>query len=64
MFDKQKKEPADRNVAYSVLRPDFFVLSGLQGLKKFYVRAQVRGDEVRGVTILYDQAMEGIMSQS
>ena len=44
---------------YNVLRPDFFVISGLQGLKKFYVRAHVKDDEVRGVTILYDQAMEG-----
>jgi len=42
-----------------VLRPDFFVMSGLQGLKKFYVRGQVRDNEVRGLTILYDQALEG-----
>ena len=56
-----KKEPAGRKTEYSVLRPDFFVISGLQGLKKFYVRAQLRGDEVRGFTVLYDQAMAGIM---
>ena len=41
---------------------DFFVLSGLQGLKKFYVRGQISGDEVRGMTILYDQATEGTMA--
>jgi hypothetical protein len=60
-FERQKKNPANRRAEYSVLRADFFVVSGLQGLKKFYVRAQIKGPEIRGVTILYDQAMEGIM---
>ena len=45
-----------------MVRPDFFVLSGLQGLKKFYVRGQISGNEVRGLTILYDQATEGTMA--
>ncbi len=62
VFEKQKKEPAGRKIAYNLLRPDFFVLSGLQGLKKFYVRGQLKDNEVRGIAILYDQAMEGIMS--
>jgi peptidoglycan hydrolase-like protein with peptidoglycan-binding domain len=62
VLGRQRKQPAGRQITYSVLRPDFFVLSGTQGLKKFYVRAQVRGEEVRGLTILYDQAMEGIMN--
>ena len=44
------------------MRGDFFVLSGLQGLKKFYVRAQISGDEVRGMTVLYDQASEATMA--
>jgi hypothetical protein len=34
------------------------VLSGLQGLQKFYLRGTFRGDEVRILTILYDQAIE------
>ena len=59
--EQQKKEPADRKVDYSVVRPDFFVLSGTQGSKKFYVRGQVKGNEVRGLTIVYDQASAGIM---
>jgi hypothetical protein len=33
----------------------------MQGLKKFYLRGQIRGDEVRILTILYDQATEGTM---
>ncbi len=50
-----------RKADYSVVKPDFFVLSGLQGLKKFYVRGQTRDDEVRVLTIMYDQATEGTM---
>jgi hypothetical protein len=61
VFEQQKKEPRQRKVDYSVLRGDFFVVSGLQGLKKFYVRAHEKGHEIRGVTVLYDQATEGIM---
>ena len=51
-----------RKTDYSVVKPDFFVLSGMQGLKKFYIRGQTRNDEVRVLTILYDQATEGTMT--
>jgi len=61
VFEQQRKEPANRKVEYNVLKPDSFVISGLQGLKKFYVRAGVQNNDVRGITILYDQAMEGVM---
>jgi peptidoglycan hydrolase-like protein with peptidoglycan-binding domain len=57
LADKEKKEPG-RTVDYTVVKPDFFVLSGLQNLKKFYLRGSVKGDEVRIMTILYDQAVE------
>src|SRR6266403_1467115 len=59
LAEQEKKEPAGRKVEYTVVKPDFCVLSGMQGLKKFYVRGQYRGDEVRILTILYDQATEG-----
>lgn len=59
--DKEKKLNA-RKIDYSVVKPDFFVLSGSQGLKKFYVRGQTRDDEVRILTIMYDQATEGTMT--
>jgi peptidoglycan hydrolase-like protein with peptidoglycan-binding domain len=59
LAEQEKKEPAGRKVEYTVVKPDFFVLSGMQGLKKFYVRGQYRGDEVRILTVLYDQATEG-----
>jgi peptidoglycan hydrolase-like protein with peptidoglycan-binding domain len=59
LADHEKKEPAGRKLEYSAVKSDFFVLSGMQGLKKFYVRGQYKGDEVRILTILYDQATEG-----
>src|SRR5690349_20681579 len=57
LAEREKKE-AGRTVDYTVVKPDFFVLSGLQGLKKFYLRGSFKGDEVRILTILYDQAVE------
>jgi hypothetical protein len=59
--DAEKKRNA-RKTDYSVVRPDFFVLSGLQGLKKFYIRGQIRDAEARVLTVLYDQATEGTMT--
>ena len=62
LFDEEKKTPPQRRVESSVLKPDSFIISGTQGLKKFLVRAEASGGEVRGITILYDQATEGIMA--
>jgi peptidoglycan hydrolase-like protein with peptidoglycan-binding domain len=56
LADHEKMEPPGRTIDYTVVKPDFFVLSGVQGLKKFYIRGTFRGDEVRVLTILYDQA--------
>jgi peptidoglycan hydrolase-like protein with peptidoglycan-binding domain len=58
LADREKKEPTGRTIDYTVVKPDFFVLSGMQGLKKFYLRGTFKGDEVRILTILYDQATE------
>src|SRR3954451_22223909 len=55
---EQEKKANQRTIDYNVVKPDFFVLSGLQGLKKFYLRGSFKGDEVRILTILYDQAVE------
>jgi peptidoglycan hydrolase-like protein with peptidoglycan-binding domain len=59
LAEQEKKEPPGRKVEYAVVKPDFFVLSGMQGLRKFYLRGQYRSDEIRILTILYDQATEG-----
>ncbi|MEA2905163.1 MAG: hypothetical protein QOI12_2550 [Alphaproteobacteria bacterium] len=61
VFDQQKKEPPNRKLEVNLVRDDFFILAGMQGLKKFYVRAQIKDLEIRGLTILWDQATEGIM---
>ena len=63
VLDQQKRQPAGRHVELNVLHDDYFVLSGMQGLKKFYVRAAIKDGEVRGMTLLYDQATEGVMDR-
>jgi len=60
-FDDEKKT-RHRTVEHSTLTPDSFVMSGLQGLKRFIVRVQAFGGELRGVTILFDRATEGVMA--
>src|ERR1700680_3736038 len=54
----EKKTPAGHTIDYTVVKPEFLVLSGLHGLTKFYVRGTFKGDEDRILTILYDQATE------
>jgi hypothetical protein len=61
LFDDEKKVRR-RTVEHSTLTPDSFVMSGMQGLKRFIVRAQSSGSELRGITILFDQATEGVMA--
>lgn len=58
---EQERKAAGRKIEYSAVKPDFFVLSGTQNLKKFYVRGQISNNEARILTILYDQATEGTM---
>jgi len=60
---EQEKKTSQRYVGYSALGPNSFIIAGEQRLKKFVVRAQSSGSEVRGVTILYDQATEGTMAR-
>src|SRR5262249_30648377 len=61
VYEQQKKEPSSRRLDVNFVRPDFFILAGMQNLKKFYVRAEFKDGEVRGMTVLYDQATENIM---
>jgi hypothetical protein len=62
LADREKADPPGRAVEYTAVKPDFFVLSGLQGPKKFYVRGTFKGDDVRILTILYDQATENTVA--
>jgi len=61
LFDQEKKS-AKRYIGYSALSANAFVITGEQKLRKFVERVQSSGSEVRGVTILYDQATEGTMA--
>jgi peptidoglycan hydrolase-like protein with peptidoglycan-binding domain len=58
----QKREPPNRQIGSSVMRGNHFVLTGLQGLKRFLVLAEMRDLEIRGITVLYDQAIENTTS--
>ena len=62
LFAQEKREPRTRKIERSVLNDDNFFISGMQGLKYFSVRAEMRDGEIRGFTMLYDQAMEGIVA--
>ena len=57
VFEQQKKIPR-RRVESSNLQSDSFVITGMQGLKKMVVRGYAKNGEVRGISIMYDQAME------
>lgn len=61
LFEDEKKT-LRRHVGYSALGANSFVIAGEQKLKKFVIRAQSNGEQVRGVTVLYDQATEGTMA--
>ncbi len=61
LFDQEKKTPKTRYADASALKPDSFVIAGTQGLKNVVVRADLNGSEIRGITILYDQANTGVM---
>lgn len=61
LFEEMKRRPASRRVETGSLAANSFTLAGLQGLKRFYVRAYLKDNEARGIVILFDQAMEGIM---
>ncbi len=58
VFEDQKKEPPNRQIRSSAMRGNTFVITGMQGLKYFLVRAEVRDLEIRGIAVLYDQAIE------
>jgi hypothetical protein len=62
LYEREKKIPATRKLSRTVLNDDNFFISGMQGLKYFSVRAHKRDGEVRGFTMLYDQAWEGIVA--
>jgi S1-C subfamily serine protease len=61
LFEEMKKRPSNRRLEHNSINTHSFALSGMQGLKKFHVRVFLKDNEARGLTILFDQAMETIM---
>src|ERR1700722_12923294 len=61
LFDDEKKN-RHRAVEHSALKPDSFVISGMQGLTRFVQPVQASGSELRGITIMFDQATENMMA--
>ncbi|MCO5131955.1 MAG: serine protease [Xanthobacteraceae bacterium] len=57
----QERAAPGRKVTYALARPDFFVLSGTDGARNFYLRGHFRGDEARLLTIRYDAASKAVM---
>ena len=45
-----------RKVTYKLLRPDFFVVTGEMGTKKFYTRFAPTSEGLRGYTLTYEAA--------
>lgn len=62
MLEQQRKNPS-RKIEYTVRKPDFFVISGSEGTKKFYMRVHAGPSEVRGVTLIYDPAVSADMDR-
>jgi peptidoglycan hydrolase-like protein with peptidoglycan-binding domain len=58
VFEEQRKLQG-REIGTSAIRDGYFVLTGIQGQRRFLVRAEVRDLEIRGITVLYDRAIEG-----
>ena len=61
LFEEMKRRPSGRRTETSSLSTNSFTIAGMQGLKRFHVRGYLKDNEARGITILFDQAMEGIM---
>src|SRR6185295_17760984 len=61
VYELQRKEPSNRKIDLNQRKGDTFTLTGMKGLKKFFVRAEFKDGEVRGLTMLWDQATETIV---
>ncbi len=60
-YAQERKNPNTRRIERSTLHNNDFSIHGMQDLKYFKVRAEKRDGEIRGFTVLYDQAMRGIV---
>jgi hypothetical protein len=61
LYERMKRDGTKRKIEWSKLNDDGFVFGGMQGLKYFSVHAKAQNGELRGYTLMFDQAMEGIL---
>lgn len=56
-FERLRTVQAPRTVTYSLLRPDFFVITGaLDPQRRYYIRVARRGDDLVGYTLVWAPA--------
>jgi peptidoglycan hydrolase-like protein with peptidoglycan-binding domain len=53
LFERMRQDGPGRKVTYRLQRPDWFVVSGEEGARKFYTRLAQGPDGVRGYTFRY-----------
>jgi hypothetical protein len=53
LFDQLRQDGPGRKVSYRLQRPDWFVVSGEEGGRKFYTRLAQGPDSIRGYTFRY-----------
>jgi peptidoglycan hydrolase-like protein with peptidoglycan-binding domain len=56
MFDSARQTSGDRKVTYRLLRPDFFVVSGDEKGRRFYLRVAKGANGLRGYRLSYPVA--------
>lgn len=56
LFDELRQDGPGRKVTYRLQRPDWFVVSGEEGGRKFYTRLAQGPDGIRGYTFRYPAA--------
>ena len=61
VFEQMKRPANGRRVISSSMEGNSFEITGLQNLKHLQVYGYAREDEVRGITIMFDQALEGTL---
>ncbi len=62
LYARERKTPSTRRVERGSLHDHDFLLHGMQRLKYFDVHAEQHDGEIRGYTVLYDQAMDSIVA--
>lgn len=62
LFAMERSKPRPRRVESSSLREPRFSIFGMQGLRRFAMHAQAGNGEIRGFTVSYDQALEGMLT--